>query len=361
MGRAIKLTLIWWLVHLALAAPLALAFLFWAVGATEFSPATDVLRKGFTVGTLVDILRPDGAAVIGSLRVGALATGLVAGLLSPFLIGGTLRVLRTPGAPVLRSLSGGAVEAPGALLLAWGISRALALGLGMSAGFGIAAGVGKLAGELWEPGPFVAAAAGVAVGVLVWWWLLAAGDVAMILRTSPRPLGIFRGLLAGLRAGVRHPLQLGGVWLLRGLIPVALIEVFYFWFRDPRLATPLAIVAVQQAIMLVRAGARVAVLSGERTVVDRLRPPPPSSLSREENQVRPGDDRARQIDDHQQGERPVQPEQVKHDGAGGGEQFGAGQPRPDAGVPEGVRDERVALGEADGGDPKVGEDPVKGL
>ena len=358
MGRAIKLTLIWWMVHLALAAPLALAFSFWAVNATEFSPATDVLRKGFNVGTIVDILRPEGAAVVGSLRAGALVTALVAGLLSPFLIGGTLRVLRTPGAPVLRTLLAGAADAPGALMAVWLISRALAIGLGVAAGFGVGTWVSTLRGELWEPGPFVGTAVGAAVGVLVWWWLLAAGDVAMILRTSARPAGIFKGLMVGLRAVVRHPLQFGGVWMLRALVPVVLIEAFYFWFRDPHLATPLAVVAVQQAIMLVRAGARVAVLGGERTVVDRLRPPP--SL-REENQIRPGNDSAGQIHEHEHGERPVQPEQVQDHGATGSEQLRAREAGTDAGVPEGIRDERVALGKADGGDPEVGEDPVKGL
>ncbi len=358
MGRAFKLTLLWWLVYLVLAAPLAAVFLHWATAATAFSPATDVLRERLSVGTLADIVRPDGGTLLGSVRAGAMATALVGGLLAPFLIGGTLRVLRTPRAPVLRTVFAGAADAPVALLVIWLISRALAIGLGLAAGFGVSAGVVRLGGELWEPGPFVGAAAGATVGLLVWWWLIVAGDVAMILRTSAQPAGVIRGLLVGMRAGVRHPLRFGSVWILRALVPVALIQAFYLWFRDPRYATPLAVVAVQQLVMLVRAGARVAVLNGERLVVDRLRPAP---LPREENQVRPGDDRAGQIHDHEQGQRPVQAEEVQDHRAAGSEQLGAGQPGPDTRVPEGIRDERVALGEPDSRDPEVGEDPVKGL
>ena len=57
----------------------------------------------------------------------------------------------------------------------------------------------------------------------------------------------------------------------------------------------------------------------------------------------------------------MQLEQVQEHGAADGEQLGDGQRGADAGMAEGQRDERIALGETEGGDSQVGEDPIKRL
>src|SRR5678816_1881595 len=90
MSRLFKLSLVWWAAHLLLALPLAFAFWTWASGQTAFSPGTDVLISGINVATIGDLMKGDRVGILSVVQSGALIAALVAGLLSPFLIGGTL-------------------------------------------------------------------------------------------------------------------------------------------------------------------------------------------------------------------------------------------------------------------------------
>ena len=360
MSRLFKLSLVWWAVDLLLALPLAFAFWTWASGQTAFSPGTDVLISGINVATIGDLMKGDRVGILSVVRSGALIAALVAGLLSPFLIGGTLATFRSTEHRVLPAMLAGAGQASGGLVAIWIVTRGLALLLGLASAMAFSAVVDRVGGELWEPGPIVGFFGGVALAAVAWWFFVAAGDAAMILRTEPEPVLAFRATWRGVMLVLRHPLRVARIWLLRGAIPASLVQALYLGTSDAVLTMPTALIGLQQSVMIARAICRVSILGAERDLVVSLRPPARSAW-RDENQVAPGQDRERQVQDGEDGQRPVQLEQMQEHGAPDGEQLGDGQRGADAGVAEGHRDERVALGETEGGDPHVGEDPVKRL
>jgi hypothetical protein len=360
MSRLFKLSLVWWAAHLLLALPLAFAFWTWASGQTAFSPGTDVLISGINVATIGDLMKGDRVGIIPVVRSGAAIAALVAGLLTPFLIGGTLATFRSSEHRVLPALLAGAGQAPGALLLIWIVTRGLALLLGLGSAIAFSGLTDRVGGEFWEPGPIIGFLGGIGLAALVWWFFVAAGDAAMILRAEPEPVRALRAIGRGVMIVLRHPVRVAGIWLLRGVIPAGLVQALYLGTSDAMLTMPAAIIGLQQSIMVVRAMCRVSILGAERDLVMSLRPPARSAW-RDENQVAPGQDGERQVQHSEDGQRPVQLEQVQEHGARDGEQLGDGQRGADAGVAEGHRDERVALGETEGGDPQVGEDPIKRL
>jgi len=360
MSRLFKLALVWWATHLLLALPLAFAFWTWASGQTAFSPATDVLIPGINVATIGDLMKGDRVGIISVVQSGALIAALVAGLLSPFLIGGTLATFRSVEHRVLPGMLAGAGQAPGALVAIWIVTRGLAVLFGLVSAMAFSGGVDRVGGGLWEPGPIVGFFGGIALAAVGWWFFVAAGDVAMILRTEPEPVRAFRAVWRGVTLVLRHPLRVARIWLLRGAIPAGLVQALYLATSDAVLTLPAALIGLQQSVLVVRAMCRVSILGAERDLVVSLWPPA-RSVWRDENQVTPGQDGERQVQHSEQGQRPVQLEQVQEHGAPDGEQLGDGQREADAGVAEGHRDERVALGEAEGGDPQVGEDPIKRL
>lgn len=360
MSRLLKLSLIWWAAHLLLAAPMAFAFWTWASGQTAYSPATDALLSGINVATIGDLMKGDRVSIISVLQSGALAAALVAGLISPFLIGGTLAVFRSADGRVLPTLLAGAGRAPGALLLIWIVTRGLALLLAMGLAIAFNGLVDGVGGELWEPGPVVGFFGSIALAAITCWFFVAAGDAAMILRTESEHVGAFRAVWRGVMLVLRHPLQVAWIWLRRGAATAGVMQAIYVATSDPLLAAPVALVGLQQSVMIVRALCRVNILRAEREFVVSLRPAAPSAW-RDENQVAPGQDREREIEEREQSQRPMELEQVQEHGAADSDQLGEGQGGTDAGMPERHRDERIALGQTEGRDPQVGEDPVKGL
>ncbi len=360
MSRLFKLSLVWWAAHLLLALPLAFAFWTWASGQTAFSPGTDILISGINVATIGDLMKSDRVGIIPVVRSGALTAALVAGLLSPFLIGGTLATFRSTEPRVLPAVLAGAGQAPGALLVIWIVTRGLAVLLGLASAMAVSGVVDHVGGEFWEPGPIVGFFGGIAVAAVVWWFFVAAGDVAMILRTEPEPVRAFRATSRGVMLVLRHPARVARIWLLMGAIPALLVQALYLETSDAVLTLPAALIGLQQSVMLVRAMCRVAILGAERDLVVSLGPPARSAW-RDENQVAPGQDGERQVQHSEDGQRPVQLEHVQEHGAADGEQLGDSQRGADAGVAEGQRDERVAFGETEGGDPQIGEDPIKRL
>lgn len=360
MSRLFKLSLVWWAAHFLLSLPLAFAFWTWASGQTAFSPGTDVLISGINVATIGDLLKGDRVGIVPVVRSGAVIAALIAGLLSPFLIGGTLATFRSTEHRVLPAMLNGAGQAPGALVVIWIVTRGLALLLGLSSAIAFSGAVDRVGGELWEPGPIVGLFGGIALAAVVWWFFVAAGDAAMILRTEPDPVRAFRAMWRGVMLVLRHPVRVARIWLLRGAIPAGLVQALYLGTSDAMLTVAPALVGLQQSVMVVRAMCRVSILRAERDLVVSLRPPATSTW-RDEDQVAPWQDGQRQVQHGEDGERPVQLEQVQEHGAPDGEQLGDGQGGTDAGVAERHRDERVALGETEGGDPQIGEDPIKRL
>jgi hypothetical protein len=287
-------------------------------------------------------------------------TALIAGLLSPFLIGGTLAAVRTPEARVWPAMVAGAGRAPGALLVIWIVTRFLGLGLALAAGMVLSTIVNRIGGELWEPGLFIGFVAGATAGVIVWWLLVAVGDTAMIMRTEPEPAGAFRAIARAFGFVFHHPLRVAWIWLGRGVLPAGLMQLVYVRASDALLTAPVALVGLQQLVMIGRAWCRVSVLGAERELVVALRPAVRLGR-RDEDEVRPGQDGERQIEHRQESQGPVQLEAVEEHRTSDGQQLGDGERWTDAGVTERERDERVALGEPEGGNPEVSKDPVERL
>ena len=337
----------WWALHLVLALPLAAAFHRWLYTQTAYRPAADVLVSNLSLGTLFDVLSADHAAVLKVLWTAALTTSILSALAAGPLIGGSLAVLRRPAGPAVETFAHGAGAHAGPLLLIAVVSRGLALAGGLAAGVSTSAAIQWTGGETWEAGPFLGLAGGALAGVLVWLWLLAVGDTAAILRTRPGAPGAFRVLSAGVRTSLRHPLGLAGQWALRGVLPAALMQVGYVLVAGRVRALPLALLAVQQVVVFGQAACRVAVLDGERAYVDRWLARP---SAREVDQIGPGQDGERQIEERQHGQGAVEPEQVQEHRAADGEQLGNREAGTDPRVPEREGDDWVAFGEAEGGD-----------
>ena len=360
MTRLLKVSLVWWAIHLLLSLPLAFAFWTWSSGQTNWSPATDSLISGINIATIGDLMKGDRVSIIQVIQSGALAAAIVSGLFSPFLIGGILAAFRSADERVLPTMLAGAGRAPGALLLIWIFTRGLALLLAMGLAIAFNGLVDGIGGEFWEPGPVVGLFGSIALAAIAWWFFVAVGDAAMILRTEAEPVRAFRATWRGLRLVLRHPLRVAAIWLTRGALPAGVAQVIYVGASDAVTRLPIALIGFQQAVMIVVAMCRVSILRAERDLVLSLRPRDRSAW-RDENQVAPGQHREREIEEREQSQRPMELEQMQKHGAPDSDQLGESQGGTDAGMPERHRDERVALGESEGGDPEVGEDPVKRL
>jgi hypothetical protein len=358
MMRFLKLTVIWWVAQFLLAVPVAVIFWGWLAPHVAYSPGTDALLTGLNLGVLADLIRADRGMVLRAAWTSALTMAVMSAVIAPLAIGGALGVLRSDGTRAIATFLRSAADTFGPIMLIGALTRSLAIGLGLLTA-GILSNVpGLLGGEFWEPGPIVGAALALVGGLFVWWCLIAIGDLAIVLRTEAPTRGAWRALGGGVAILVRHPLTLARRWLFAFVIPAGLVQVIYVLGSDRLLTAPLALFAAQQLVMLTRAGCRVELLALERRLVLSRRRIP---LPRQEDQVRPGQDGERQIEEREEAQRPVQLEPVQEDGAAHGDQLGEGQPGPDAGVPERVGDDRVALGEPESGDAQVREDPVKGL
>ena len=151
----------------------------------------------------------------------------------------------------------GAGRAPGALMVIWIVTRGLAVLLGLASAMAFSAVVDRVGGELWEPGPIVGFFGGIALAAVVWWFFVAAGDAAMILRTEPEPVRAFPAVWRGVMLVLRHPVRVAGIWLLRGAIPAGLVQALYLGTSDAVLTLPAALIGLQQSVMVVRAMCRV--------------------------------------------------------------------------------------------------------
>jgi hypothetical protein len=261
-----------------------------------------------------------------------MVAAVVSGLLAPLMVAGTLGVLRK--ASDRRAVGAFLTAAADPLwpLVAIGIAtRGTAAVLAYVAAEAISFLVGIIGGELWEPGPFVSFALSATAGLLIWWTFVAIGDLALVRRTEAPRRSTLTSVFSATVILLRHPIALGGRWLLIYAAPAAIVQALYVMISNRLLAIPLVLVLAQQAVMFVRAMCRVRVLAAERAYVLDWKA---GRSVRQENQVRPGQDREREIQQRQDAERPVHLEQVQQHRAADGEQLGDGQPGTDAGMPE---------------------------
>ena len=252
-------------------ASLAFAFWTWASGQTAFSPGTDVLISGINVATIGDLMKGDRVGILSVVRSGALIAALVAGLLSPFLIGGTLATFRSPEHRVLPAMLAGAGQAPGALVAIWLVTRGLALLLGLASAMACqrrrrsrrrrALGARAHRRVLRRDRP--------------------RGGGLVVLRrggrrcddSAERSRSPFRVSchLARRDARASPPARVAGIWLLRGAIPAGLRAGALSRNVGRGADVPAALIGLQQSVMVVRAMCRVAILGAERDLVVSLR------------------------------------------------------------------------------------------
>jgi hypothetical protein len=358
LRRLATLAAIWWAVQLALSLPPAIVFWAWLAPRVAYSPATDVLLHGFNAATVSDLLQPEHGGVIRSVWAGAMFAALCSGLLAPLMIAGTLGVLRK--ASDRRQVGAFIAAAVDPLwpLFAIGVAtRGCALLLALLSGAIITFVVTIVGGEFWEPAPFVSFGLSAATGLAIWWVFVAVGDLALVQRTEAPRRSTLTSVASAAALVLRHPVALARRWLMAFVLPAAAVQVLYLVLANRLFSAPAVLFVAQQAVMLVRAGCRVQVLAAERDFLLAWK----GRSVRHEDQVRPGQDREREIQQRQEPERPVHAEQVQEHRAPDSEHLGDGEPRTETGVAERVRDERISLGQTERRDAEVRKNPVEGL
>lgn len=260
-ARAPRVAVVLWLVNLSLAAVAAAPFHARLSAAIDQAPAADVLRDGLRLSVLTDLLAPDRIG-LGALRslVGVLV--LLALLANALATGGVLEVLRTADErPFLHRFGRGAGRFFGRFLRAGllaGLVLAVVAGLGNAA---LAVLARPLEDSSWEPMGLVlfVVRAGFTLAIAV--TVLLALDVArirLVREDGRRVARVFRGALAFV---LRNLASAAGLWVLNAAVFAAVAAAYFAWSSAHRADTWLGmalLVAGQQAVMLVRAGLRVA-------------------------------------------------------------------------------------------------------
>lgn len=332
LRRLLTLAAIWWAVELLLALPVAIAFWAWLAPRVALSPATDALVHGFDIATASDILQAERGGIVNAAWAGAMFAALSSALLSPLMVAGTLGVLRR--ASDRRAVGAFLTAAADPLwpLVAIGVAtRGAGAVLAVAAVALVSFLIRVLGGEFWEPGPFVSFGVGVAVALLAWWTFVAIGDLALVQRTEAPRRSTLTSVFSATVITLRHPLALAGRWLLIYAAPAVAAQALYVLIADRLLVMPLLLVVAQQSVMFVRAACRVRVLAAERVYVLAWKA---GRSAGQEDQIRPGQDREREIHQREDAERPMHLEQVQQHRAADRKELGDGEPTTDPSVAE---------------------------
>jgi hypothetical protein len=330
--RLITLAAIWWAAQLLLALPVAIVFWSWLAPRVALSPATDVLVHGFDIATVSDFLQTERGGIVNSAWAAAMFAAVCSALLSSLMVAGTLGVLRK--ASDRRAVGAFLTAAADPLwpLVAIGVAtRGVAAVLAIVAAVILSFAVKVIGGEFWEPGPFVSFGLSATVGLLIWWTFVVIGDLALVQRTEAPRRSTLTAVSSAAIILLRHPVALGRRWLVVYALPAALVQVLYVLVSGRLLAMPVVLFLAQQIVMFVRAACRVRVLAAERTYVLGWKA---GRSVGQEDQVRPGQNREREVQQRQDAERPVQAEQVQEHRAGDGEELRAGEAGADSRMPE---------------------------
>ncbi len=271
-ARAPRLAVVLWLVNLSLAAVAAAPFHARLSAAIDDAPAADPLRDGLRVSVLADLLAPDRIG-FGALRslVGVLV--LLALLVNALTAGGVLEVLRTSDddRPFLHRFGRGGGRFFGRFLRAGllaGLVIVVVAGLGNGA---LSVLARRLEDSSWEPmGPvlFVVRAALTFAVVVTALLALDVARIRLVREDGRRVARAFRGALAFV---LRRLPSAAGLWLLNAAVLAAVVGTYFAWSNAHRADTWLGIallVAGQQAVMLARAGLRVALFGSVIELVE---------------------------------------------------------------------------------------------
>lgn len=274
-ARQPRLAVTLWTVNLALAAVAGLtAWLRWR-DVVDRAPETDPLRFGLRLGILVDLLEGHriGFGVLGPL---VLALAVMALFVNALTTGGTLEVLLAADSrPFLHRFGRGAGRFFFRFLRAGFLAGVLLVALaGLLAGL-VSVAARRVEDSAFEPMPLVLLLVRLAVVLVPVVGVLVALDVARIrlVREDGRRVG--NAFVSGLRLVLRRPLAVAGLWIGNAVL-LATVAAAYLGLRQVVRADHwggIALVAVaQQAVMLARAGLRVALFGSEIALVGRFWP-----------------------------------------------------------------------------------------
>lgn len=257
--RAARIALVLWGANLGLALLAGLPAWFGLESALAHSPEGDRLLAGFSFAVLADLLR-DHEAVAQLWLLFAAGLGGLALLFNAIAAGGVLEVLAHPDGPLLATFGRGA----GRYLRRFVRLAALAaLGFGACAALALIVTAPlrrRLEDSSWEPMPQVfGVGMALVLASLALVWLLAL-DLARVRIVAGDLRRVRPALAAGLRRVLTGIAPLG-LWSVYALACLALLAA-YAAFRStaPASSWPgiALMVACQQAVMLARAGARLA-------------------------------------------------------------------------------------------------------
>lgn len=283
LRRAVRLpglAALLWCANLLFAAVVAVPFWLRLHGAIAAAPAGDRLLEGFSFGLLADLAREHGG-LLGPLVLSVLPLFGVMLLVNAFTAGGVLEVLQggRPG-PLLERFGSGGMRFFGRflrVLVLAGIVLAIAVGSIVGA---TAAATRDLRESEWEPAPLVGWLAGLLLAGLVTLIVLLALDLARVRIVRDRRHRVMRAFFGSLWLAVRHPVATVGLWITVAAL-FGIVLALYLGVRSLLPAVSwfgiALMVVVQQVVVFVRGGLRVALFAGEVELVERLLPVAPGA------------------------------------------------------------------------------------
>jgi hypothetical protein len=266
--RTPKLVLLLWVWNLLLGLAAAWPARTWFASALDYSTETDRLLTRFNIGALNDISKASQTSP-GALAMSALiGVGLVALVANAFMNGGIVEVIATRSDD--RSFMHRFFRGGGHFF--WRFTRLglLAFVIGAVVVGVTSAGVGAVTSALgeseWEPAGMVWGLAGAAVSGLVALLFVLALDYARLQTARDGSRGMVRAYFRGLRFVASHVPATYVIALLSVVATVAVLLAYVGHEATWTTSTWPAIyvlIGVQQVLMLVRTGVRVAQVGAE--------------------------------------------------------------------------------------------------
>ncbi len=280
-ARQPRLALVLWLANLLLAGAAAAPAFLVLGDVLSRSPEGDRLLQGFSFGLVTEMVRAD--ARFRLLPAFAAAAGAIALLANAFTTGGVLDVLTTDDRRSFLHRFGRGAGHFGGRFLGMGIVAGVGLLVGAAlVGAGTKALSRSLADASWPPTDVaifvlrIVLLLGMAVTALV---ALDLARIRVVREDSRRAVRLYG---SSLRLVFRHPLATLGLWGGNTLILLFVLAA-YLALRNVvpagTWAGILFMLAAQQAVMLARAGLRIALFAGEIALLERLAPRPPSPVA----------------------------------------------------------------------------------
>jgi hypothetical protein len=273
-ARHKRLAGVLWLVNLLLAVAAVIPAFVVLGDALRHSPEGDRLLEGFSFGLTLELFRDDARFRV--LPSFAAVAGLLAVLANAFVSGGVLDVLTTDDRRTfLHRFGRGAGHFAGRFLrmgIAAGVVLLVTGGLVMA---GTKALSKSLEDAAWPPTDVAIVLVRMVLLLGVAGVALVALDLARIRVVREDSRRAIRLYWSSLRTVFRHPLATLGLWAANNVL-VLLVAAAYLTLRNLVPASTwagiLLMFVAQQAVMLARAGLRIALFAGEMALVDRLLP-----------------------------------------------------------------------------------------